>query len=422
MGSAPARRLVAGLVVVSIGLTCALGPAEWSAAQSSAESSASRQQEVERLQDQLDDLDDEMSLLNEDANEAAERLRTAEAEVASAAEGAREAKSTFDMSMKEARSDALQRYVEGPGRQLDFSGDFQTVSRRRVYVSVAVGERADRLDALNEATEDLQRGQARAKRAAARAKAERDALQKTLRRTEQLAAKQERLLKAAERDVVTLLAAEERRRVVAEAKAVRAAEAKRQAAAKKLLAQRQAERKRTEQRLAEEAAAARRRPRIATDSAVPTTRPAASDRPEAAVSDESDEALAAEAGTASGAPAASGGSSAVEVAMSQLGKAYVWGATGPQAFDCSGLTSYAWARAGKRLPRTSRAQYAATRRISRSEWQPGDLLFFAKPGRPIHHVAMYIGNGKMVEAPHRRARVRVRDAYRRDYVGAGRVL
>jgi peptidoglycan DL-endopeptidase CwlO len=429
----PVRRLVAGLVVVTIGV--GLGPAQWSAAQNSesaqntesAQSSSSKQREVQRLQDELDELDDEMSLLNEQANEAAERLRTAEAELASAT-----------------RSDAQRRYIEGPGRQLDFSGDFQTVSRRRMYVTVAIGRRADRIDALNEATEDLRRGQARAKRATASAKAERDALQKTLKRTEQLAARQERLLKGAKQDVIRLLAAEETRRSAAEAKAARAAEKRRQETARKLLLQRQSDRKRAEQRRADEAASAalRRRPRIADDAVPPTTRRPSRDRPEAdppeadppeadrpeadrpetEAPDESDEALAAEAGQASGAPQGVGGSRAVEVAMSQLGKAYVWGANGPTAFDCSGLTSYAWARAGKRLPRTSRAQYAATRRVSRGELQPGDLLFFAKPGRPIHHVGMYIGNGQMVEAPHRRARVRVRDANRRDYVGAGRVL
>ncbi|MGH8886574.1 MAG: NlpC/P60 family protein [Egibacteraceae bacterium] len=117
-------------------------------------------------------------------------------------------------------------------------------------------------------------------------------------------------------------------------------------------------------------------------------------------------------GPRSGAPAA------VRAALSQVGKPYRWGAAGPGAFDCSGLMLWAWAHAGESLPHSSRAQYALTRRVSRGQWEPGDLLFF---GRPIHHVGMYIGDGKMVAAPYSGAAVRISPvARRRDYVGAGR--
>lgn len=108
---------------------------------------------------------------------------------------------------------------------------------------------------------------------------------------------------------------------------------------------------------------------------------------------------------------------AVEAALSQMGKPYQWGAAGPDSYDCSGLTMWAWAQAGVSLPHNSGAQYAATPRVPQSDWQPGDLLFF---GSPIHHVAMYIGNGQMVEAPYTGSQVRVVSAHRSDYVGAGR--
>jgi cell wall-associated NlpC family hydrolase len=71
------------------------------------------------------------------------------------------------------------------------------------------------------------------------------------------------------------------------------------------------------------------------------------------------------------------------------------GAAGPDAFDCSGLTSYAWAAAGVTIPRTSAAQYQGLRKVSRSELQPGDLVFYHSP---ISHVAMYVGNDTIVEA------------------------
>jgi cell wall-associated NlpC family hydrolase len=117
-------------------------------------------------------------------------------------------------------------------------------------------------------------------------------------------------------------------------------------------------------------------------------------------------------------PAPSGGAAAaVQAALSQVGKPYQWGAAGPNAYDCSGLTMWAWAHGGVSLPHSSSMQYGATARVSRSNLQPGDLMFF---GSPIHHVAMYVGGGRMVEAPYSGLSVRVTSAFRSDYVGAGR--
>ncbi len=131
--------------------------------------------------------------------------------------------------------------------------------------------------------------------------------------------------------------------------------------------------------------------------------------------DAEEEARKAEEAAAELAPA----DEAVEVALAQLGKPYQWGGSGPNSFDCSGLTSYAWAAAGVSLPRTSSAQYSATTRISRSELRPGDLVFYHSP---ISHVAMYIGDGKVVEAPNSGNNVRIREdgLTRRGVVGYGR--
>ncbi len=122
--------------------------------------------------------------------------------------------------------------------------------------------------------------------------------------------------------------------------------------------------------------------------------------------------------TASPAPAPSSRAQvAVRAALSQVGKPYVWGAAGPDSYDCSGLMMWAWAQAGVSLPHNALMQYNATPRVAQSYWQPGDILFF---GSPIHHDAMYIGNGRMVEAPYTGSHVRVVSAFRPDYVGAGR--
>ena len=95
---------------------------------------------------------------------------------------------------------------------------------------------------------------------------------------------------------------------------------------------------------------------------------------------------------------------AVQAALSRVGDPYVWGASGPGAFDCSGLVMWAYGQAGVSLPHFSGAQYAETTPIPMSALQPGDLVF---PADPAQHVAMYIGNGMVVQAPYTGADVQV---------------
>jgi cell wall-associated NlpC family hydrolase len=98
---------------------------------------------------------------------------------------------------------------------------------------------------------------------------------------------------------------------------------------------------------------------------------------------------------------AAGGRAAVEWARTQIGKPYQWGGTGPDAYDCSGLTGAAWRHGGVSLPRTSRSQYDAVEKISYSQLRPGDLVFYGSgsSSSSIYHVAIYSGGGRMVEAP-----------------------
>lgn len=87
---------------------------------------------------------------------------------------------------------------------------------------------------------------------------------------------------------------------------------------------------------------------------------------------------------------------AVRTACAQIGKPYVWGATGPNSFDCSGLTQYAWGKAGVRLTHFTGAQWNEGKVVSRADARPGDLVFFYSD---LHHVGMYVGNGLMVHSP-----------------------
>ena len=87
---------------------------------------------------------------------------------------------------------------------------------------------------------------------------------------------------------------------------------------------------------------------------------------------------------------------AVSFAYAQLGKPYLFGADGPDSFDCSGLTSQAWAAAGKSLPHNTEAQWGVVSHISKSELRAGDLVFY----RSLGHVALYVGDGQIIDAPH----------------------
>ena len=87
-------------------------------------------------------------------------------------------------------------------------------------------------------------------------------------------------------------------------------------------------------------------------------------------------------------------------ARKHYGARYVWGAMGPYQFDCSGFTGYVYRKLGVRLPRTSREQYGATRHVSHAAARVGDLIFGYGRGGRIHHVGIYAGRGRMINAPH----------------------
>ncbi|HSU10630.1 MAG TPA: C40 family peptidase [Pseudonocardia sp.] len=109
-------------------------------------------------------------------------------------------------------------------------------------------------------------------------------------------------------------------------------------------------------------------------------------------------------------PAGAAGN-AIRFALAEVGKPYVWGATGPNTYDCSGLMLRAFQAAGIDLPRVSWQQFQAGGHVPVKQAQPGDLLFYATdPNDPatIHHVMLYMGDGQMVEAPYSGESVRVR--------------
>jgi cell wall-associated NlpC family hydrolase len=151
------------------------------------------------------------------------------------------------------------------------------------------------------------------------------------------------------------------------------------------------------------------------------------------------EAAAAQRALPPSAGPVSGSAAAIAIAMAykQIGVPYAWGGgtargasygfaqgAGTLGFDCSGLMLYAWSHAGVRLDHSSRSQYHAGRHVGFEQLIPGDLIFYANDTSDpttIHHVTMYLGGGKMIEAPHTGAVVRVANVYRRGFIGGTRL-
>ena len=114
------------------------------------------------------------------------------------------------------------------------------------------------------------------------------------------------------------------------------------------------------------------------------------------------------------------GGTAIKYALAQIGDRYIFGADGLTTWDCSGLTMRAFGAAGVSLPHSSRAQYKYGKAIARKDLQAGDLVFF---GKPISHVAIYLGGNRMLHAPRKGSRVKIAefDLGRKPYIGARRL-
>lgn len=207
------------------------------------------------------------------------------------------------------------------------------------------------------------------------------------------------------RKVLERLTAEEKARL-AEIERKKQQEAKKAAEAAAKRAQEQQQRADAE-RAAEEAGQAGQDRAAEQAQQDPSAEPSSSE----STSSEADTTVAAEGGSGRA-------STAVSYALSQVGKSYVMGATGPSAYDCSGLMLAAYQKAGVSVPRTSQAQFGAGSQVSTSDLQPGDLVFYYSG---ITHVGMYIGDGQIVHAANPRTGVKVSPLNSMPLQGARRV-
>ena len=127
----------------------------------------------------------------------------------------------------------------------------------------------------------------------------------------------------------------------------------------------------------------------------------------------------ASGGEGASVPASADSADVVSIAMQYLGCPYVWAGASPDGFDCSGFVMYVYKQVGVRLPHSSRLQYGCGRPVSRSDLQPGDLVFFYSP---ISHVGIYIGDGQMIHAAGTGKNVRISDVWTSNYFGACRII
>lgn len=383
-------RAVAALVVaMTIGGIASTPPA--SAAPT--DDLAGKRAQAEQLQAEIARNGTRISQLDEAYNEARIEIERARAGIAETQQQLDAASARADDLAAQVAARAARLYMgAGTGGALPTLDvdDVTDLGSRSKYGAAAADHDEQLLDALAAAREDLEAARADFERRRSDAEAERAALEDTRDELAAAQAEQEELLAQVEGEIG---------RLVAEIEAQRRAEEEARARAE------------FERRAREE------QQRRATSTTAPS-RPATpgASRPPAPTQEPAPPPSPAPAPPPVSAPNPNA-QKAVDVALAQLGKPYRYAASGPDTFDCSGLTMYAWAAAGVQLPHSSRAQYASLPKVSQDQLAPGDLVFY---GSPIHHVGMYIGGGQYVHAPQTGDVVKISSIYRSDWAGAAR--
>lgn len=321
-------------------------------------------------QAQLQSLSDKAEILVEQFDAAQDRLTAAQHALAADQDAIGKAQKSLELTKAQVAGIASAAYESGGADTVQLllsSGDPQSALNRAGLLTLLAEQRGAQLRVATAARNTLAQAQATAGQQLNTIQALQASLKTQQKTIDGLLAEQQALLDASQAQIAADNAAA--------AKASAAAKAKAAAAA---------------------AAATRAKARVA----LPTIKVPSATKAVAPVS-------------ASGRAAA-----ALKYAYAQLGKPYRYAGAGPKSFDCSGLTMRAWQAAGIGLSHNAAAQYASTKHVSKSQLQPGDLVYF---GHPIHHVGIYIGGGQMIEAPYTGANVRITNfGYRTDYAGASR--
>jgi cell wall-associated NlpC family hydrolase len=410
------RRNWVGRSIV-VALAVALSPAALPST-TSASPIDEKREEVARITDQLEALARQSDILAEDLVAAIDEKNRLDAEVAEAEQKVAEKQAAVDALREQLSQVAVQAYLgagtNGFGPMFNTSADITDGLARDQLARVAMSAGTATTDELDEALADLEEEQERLE--AAREQAERKAEEVAAAKeaTEQRKAEYLEARRKAEAELGQLIREEEERRARESYERQKAAEAAAAAA-----------------RAREQAAAAAAQRAASQQAANATTSANGGGNGGGGRSNSGGgggggggggaQAIAAPQPTrpAPSIPQASSrAGTAVAAALSQQGVPYRFAASQPGvAFDCSGLTKWAWAQAGVSLPHQSRAQAAAVPHVPKGEAQPGDLLFFYSP---ISHVSIYLGNGMHVHAPNSGTVVKVAPVNWNNVVAVGR--
>ena len=383
------------------------------------------QAKADQLAQELDQLETRASQLDEQYLSTGQQLTKVQSEIDQNTAAVVDAQSHMDAARARANSYLVSAYMgAGSGAQLALgTGDPNEAVNQKVLLETLQGDQQQVADDLRAAKMDLADRTAELQSSNKELAAQQDKQQAIRSDLEASVAKQQSLLNGANTELRSAIQAEQERRA-AEA-AARAEAQARQAAAQKAAQQAAAQQAAAQQAAAQQAAA--QQPARPTTAGVGKAPKAAAPAPAAPARAPAPAAPArAPAPPAPKPPPAPVSApnpragAAIAAAQSVMGTPYRWGGGGPGGFDCSGLTSWAWAQAGVGLPHSSGAQYGATQRVPIDQLQPGDLVFF---GSPIHHVGLYIGGGQMIHSPHTGDVVRVGSIYTGggSLVGGGRV-
>lgn len=373
------RQALAAAVSVIVAVA-AVGSAD----QAGAQDVGSQRAKVARIAKELDRLEMQVSVLDERYLSLKGEIAALKRQQSANAAEVASARTRLTKARTQAGSYVVTAFI-GAGSDAKTalgSGDPNQSVNQKVLLEVLRGDRTQLADDLGAREADLAESRRKLDRTDARLTAKQSRLSKLRTTVESTVAQQEQLLAGANADLRAAIAAEQERMAIA---------AQQQAAAR-LAAARSAARPTTRtvtRRVTVRTATGERRTvvrRVPVAAPAPATGGGDATAPSPPPADLPVSAPSGRVG------------SVLSTGRSVFGTRYRWGGTSTATgFDCSGFTSYAWRAAGVNLPHSSRAQYAATQRVGAGQLQPGDLVFY---GRPIHHVAIYIGNGQVMHSPH----------------------
>ena len=394
------RFAVAAIAVV------ALAAPLLSAGAASGDTIANKRAEASRVADQLEQLQQQAEVVAEQYNDARLELQSVDAKAKAAKAQSDRTQARLARSRKQVAGYAVDAYVRG-GTASSASMILSTqsgddIGQRQGYADVAVGNGADVIDQLRAAQAAAQADITNLKAARTKVVKVRDEVDSKRKEANASVAKQRAVLSKVTGELNTLVKAEQARRAAEAARQARALAAKLAAAQKRAEANRPKHTNTTQTHT--------------TTVDLPTTTDPGNGGGDGGGSGGG----GGGGGGTINPPVGVGADAAIAAARSVLGVRYTWGGASPSTgFDCSGLVMWAWQHGGKSLPHSSAAMYSSSTHIPMSELQPGDLVFY---GSPVHHVALYIGGGQIIHAPHTGSYVQVASVYYwSDVRGAGRV-